>query len=500
MEETDSSIPPPEGGQPAALDRQTSFHGPYRTYRRRYFGLVVLTLLNIVSSLNWLSYSPVASFAADFFSTSLTGVNMFSNIFMIVYLIMSWPSAYILQRWGLRVGISISAMFSLLGTWIRYAACFSPDGTTRYAVACFGQVLLAVAQPFMLNAPATYAAAWFTENASSSFHMTCDGYTGIRLWVVCGKSEGCELKLISFAANPFGVALASLIVPFLCAQPNDIRFVSLIIAIITSTVSLPSFFIPARPPTAPSYSADAFLKEINSQNYLQGLSKLARNPGFLIICWCFATFVGLFSAMSTLLNQMVTPYGYSNDEAGIFGVCLVIAGLVGAAIMGPVIDKTKAHVLTLRCVIPIVAIMNIAFIFVVKEDNYAGIAVVCVLLGFFTFSLLPIALELGAECTYPIPESSSSSTLWFLSQLFSLIFLLAMNALCDPNGSPPNNYRSALIMEAVLACFAALLCVFYRSINLRMDAERRMVDQTGQLKKCPPSTNKCAFLPVRMLP
>jgi hypothetical protein len=36
----------------------------------------------------------------------------------------------------------------------------------------------------------------------------------------------------------------------------------------------------------------------------------------------------------------------------------------------------------------------------VKEDGYTGMMAICAVLGFFTFSLLPVALELSVESKF----------------------------------------------------------------------------------------------------
>jgi hypothetical protein len=36
--------------------------------------------------------------------------------------------------------------------------------------------------------------------------------------------------------------------------------------------------------------------------------------------------------MTTLIEQIVKPCGYTSDDAGVFGGCIIGAGLVGAAV------------------------------------------------------------------------------------------------------------------------------------------------------------------------
>lgn len=51
--------------------------------------------------------------------------------------------------------------------------------------------------------------------------------------------------------------------------------------------------------------------------------------------------VGVFYAISTLLNQIVlTHYKDAEEDAGNIGFCLVVAGTLGSLCFGIVLDKT----------------------------------------------------------------------------------------------------------------------------------------------------------------
>ncbi|RYC61582.1 hypothetical protein CHU98_g4627, partial [Xylaria longipes] len=54
----------------------------YKVYKRRWFGLVQLTLLNIVVSWDWLTFSPVSQYAAAYYGRSESDVNWFSTAFL----------------------------------------------------------------------------------------------------------------------------------------------------------------------------------------------------------------------------------------------------------------------------------------------------------------------------------------------------------------------------------------------------------------------------------
>jgi len=59
-------------------------------------------------------------------------------------------------------------------------------------------------------------------------------------------------------------------------------------------------------------------------------SILFGNRNYIVLFIAFSIGVGFFNSLLTLLNQIVAPHGYSNDDAGTFGAVFVAFGLVGA--------------------------------------------------------------------------------------------------------------------------------------------------------------------------
>lgn len=78
----------------------------FRTYKMRFFGLVVIALCNIASSLNWLAVAPIPNFSNDYFGgIGLTAVNWFSNVFMLVYIFAGPLSSYVYEHWDIKMGV-----------------------------------------------------------------------------------------------------------------------------------------------------------------------------------------------------------------------------------------------------------------------------------------------------------------------------------------------------------------------------------------------------------
>lgn len=212
---------------------------------------------------------------------------------------------------------------------------------------------------------------------------------------------------------------------------------------------------------------------------LPAVKQLLRTLEFWLILIPFSVYVGFFNSVSSLLNQILAPYGYSENEAGIAGGILILVGLIAAAIISPLTDRFKHYLGTIRVLVPIVAISYIALIF--APSSSLGIVpsyVVSAILGASSFAILPIVLEYLVEITYPFSPEIGSTLCWTGGQLLGGVFIVIQNALKARNtASPPANMRNALIFSAVIAVAAAPfpVCIglFGRDVRRRrLDADR----------------------------
>ncbi|KAL8748655.1 MAG: hypothetical protein Q9199_008123, partial [Rusavskia elegans] len=180
----------------------------YRVYKRRWFGLMQLVLMNIIVSWDWLSFSPVANTAAEYFSTTSSIINWLSTAFLFAFVVAAPFTIYALHTGGPRLALITSSLLILSGNWIRYAG--TRASPPNFPVTMFGQILIGLAQPFVLSAPTHYSSLWFSPRGRVS------------------------ATAIASLANPFGGALGQLINPFLATSPADIPYMTLYIALISS--------------------------------------------------------------------------------------------------------------------------------------------------------------------------------------------------------------------------------------------------------------------------
>ena len=77
---------------------------------------------------------------------------------MLAYLPMHFPSIYILEYKGLKLGVILGTIFSVVGAWIKCAL----NNDFKYAI--IGQTLMAIGHPFLFNSPSLLSAEWFSDD------------------------------------------------------------------------------------------------------------------------------------------------------------------------------------------------------------------------------------------------------------------------------------------------------------------------------------------------
>lgn len=412
----------------AGTSSETEDGGPkYKVYKRRWLGVLSVSLLNIMASWGWLSFSALTDNMQEFFGIATPGpINWLSTVILFSYIVISPLVWWTLKRYNIKVALIIGACFQVAGNWIRYGGMKSKN----FGVVMLGQILIGFGQPFALSSPTHYTDRWFTSSSRVSANA------------------------IMSLSNPLGGAIAQLVGPAIVTETPKLTTFVLITAGIASGCSLTALIVPANRPLPPCPSSEIVKMELT-----ESLKLLLTNPVFLCVFAMFSVYVGFFNAFSTYIYQIIGPYGYSSNEAGIAGAILIVCGIVFAAVMSPIVDRTHRFMLVIRIQVPFIAACYIGTIFMATESQQlVGPYLVCALLGAISFSLLPVFLEWNQEQTSPVDPGVSSSLLWIGGQFWGAIFIIVMNALRYPpdQGNPPENMKRALIFEAVITCVGAI--------------------------------------------
>ena len=385
-------------------------------YRYRWVILAVFALLNIVVEMHWVALAPVTSEAAAFYRVTPMSIGFLSMLFMLVYIIISMPASYIIDTYGLRPGIGVGA--GLIGVFGLLKGLYA----SNYAMVVLCQIGLAVAQPFILNAYTGLAAKWFpiNERATATGLAALSQYLGI---------------VVAMAVTPLVVNA--------CGIPG--MFLAYGIAAMAAAVLF--FLLFREQPPTPSSLADEKERLLVGA----GLRHIFHQRDMLLLFGLFFIGIGIFNALTTWIEQVLAPRGFSEEQAGIAGAAMILGGIIGASILPPLSDRMRRRVpfLLLCTVMSVPGLAGLAF-----AHSYPVLLCASFLLGFFTMSAGPIGFQYGAELCYPAPESTSQGLLLLAGQVSGAAFIYGMHAFRSEGGS----MTPFMVLFIVLTVVNAFLC------------------------------------------
>ncbi|KAJ3016564.1 UNVERIFIED_CONTAM: Major facilitator super domain-containing protein 7 [Siphonaria sp. JEL0065] len=304
-----------------------------------------------------------------------------------------------------------------------------------------GSAIIGAASPLSADAVTKAAAHWF----SGEGRLTANAIMGL--------------------ATPLGGAAGFLLAPMIVnGDPANVDTFNLVLFGMSLGLGLLSLLVFNSPPTPPSASAKQ-----GTIGFIEGLKQIRKNVSFWILCAVFTGVYCSFQVMSTYLSNYVIPYGFSENDAGNLGIAMVASGVVFAVIAGVVLDRIKKHQLALRVFSLIMFLGTVGFYLGTTGQTawltYLGSAFI----GIGGLPVMSIAFELGAECTFPVAEATSTGLLMTVSQVFSIIMLLLSNALKDEVTGKMSSGIASVIALSVVAVGGSLC---YKSENRRMILEQ----------------------------
>lgn len=84
---------------------------------------------------------------------------------------------------------------------------------------------------------------------------------------------------------------------------------------------------------------------------------------------------------------------FFKDQIGLYGVLIIVVGVVGAFVTGFIGNKYHKYKLLMLIFYAGVTISFIWFYFAIKPDNNVMMCFVCSFMGFTTTGILPVSLE-----------------------------------------------------------------------------------------------------------
>ena len=144
-------------------------------FKYRWVMLGVFMLVVATNQLLWISFAPITGAAAAFYGVSDLAIGLLSMVFMIVFIVISIPASWVIDTYGIRVGVGIGV--ALTGIFGLLRGLLAAD----YTWVLVSQIGIAVGQPFILNAITKIAGRWFPmrERATAAGLGSLAMYVGI---------------------------------------------------------------------------------------------------------------------------------------------------------------------------------------------------------------------------------------------------------------------------------------------------------------------------------
>ena len=404
---------------------------PYPAYR--FVMLSVVMLATIAIEIQWLTHAAVVRPAEVFYQgqfnpESFLNIDFLAMIYMLAFLVMSFPASYIIDTYGIKTGLTIGAV--LLGIFSLVKAIYAQSFTGII----IAQTGLAIAQPFLLNAVTAFTARWFPL-----------------------FQRGMAAGLLALAQY-VGIIIAMLVTPALVGSDPDLPgygsgfekmlWIYGVISVLAAIACIA--LVRERPKGVKAEAMERY-------PFFKGLGHILHNRDMLITMFLFLIGLGIFNAISSMTDSIAAQAGVK-DSDGLIGGLMLIGGIVGAIIIPTLSDKfRKRKPFMLLCIggmLPAVA--GMAFAGQLSPDPQGAYTISLIssfILGFFVMSAGPIGFQYAAEVSHPAPESASQGILLWVGQLTGMIFVAGMSV---KNNLYLGSFMTAFTILALLAFSAAI--------------------------------------------
>jgi cyanate permease len=397
----------------------------YKTYGYRWVMLSVYMIIIAVNQLLWITFAPITNEAVQHYGVSDLKIGILSMCFMIVYIVVSIPASWIIDTYGIKVGVGTGAVLTGLFGLLRGLV------PSNYNLLLMAQVGIAIGQPFLLNAITKVAARWFPieERATASGLGTLSSYIGILTGMI----------LTPWLVNGSGIA--------------SMLHIYGIFALISAAVFI--VFVRERPPVAPCRP-----DQEERALALDGLKLIFKNKDFNWLMFIFFIGLGAFNAVTTWIENILSPRGFTSVQAGMTGGLMIAGGILGALILPILSDHYRKRI---PFIIIALAGATISLIGITFAPSYVLVLISGMAFGFFLLSTGPIGFQYGAEITYPISEGTSNGFLLLVGQISGILFIFGMNSF---KSSSTGSMTRPLVLLIILMSVSLLFTTKIRESSL----------------------------------
>lgn len=396
----------------------------YRVYKRRYYMLFIYCLITLFNSMCRIHNNHYRIFIRDAYGAS----ELSSKLSSVLYPIMFTPgvivATIIYNKYSLRTGLIIAAALQAFG-WI-----FKTLINFGFFNLFIGQVLCALANPFIVLVTATFATTWFEDSK--------------RVMTIAIGATFHTLGIVD------GYGILSLLINFEEQDLDHMRYQIVNIFIVYAAVGwlilvLVLFTFQSEPEIPPSSSSSEFRDDDILGTYRQ----LFLNRNFMLLT---ASHIFYFASVASILINLATLdriFDLHEDYVSYIQLIFVGAGAIGNLVLGFILHKSRIYKTTNVLIGLIGALATWTLVFTLPLEtkwDYLSAG----LIGFFIFPSMANCYVYSSEIVYPLKESTCWGVFLWWGEIIGYLFAYAFWFLTRNVDTQKGGQLSVIAIVAIL--------------------------------------------------
>jgi len=345
--------------------------------------IVAYALVCAATQVLWLTYAAITTATARRYGVSVSAVGWLAEIFPLLYVVLAIPAGILLDRW-FRPALAAGGAMVALGGVVRL-------GGETFAWAMAGQIIVAVAQPVVLSAVSKLAGEYLPVDRRA---------TGIS---------------IGSAGNFVGMVVALLLGPTLGGHGQIERLLA--VEAVLAVIAALALALALRRPGHEGEEHAAI--EGSAARALWRLAPMRTLCGLVFVGF------GIFVALATWLQTLLHPAGVSEAAAGALLVGMVLAGIVGCAVLPPLVARRHAERGFMRTAVVVGCLGCV----VLGAAPWLGVRALAIMaIGVVLLPALPVILT-AAEQLAGAAAGTAGAIVWMAGNLGGLVVALLVQVL-----------------------------------------------------------------------
>lgn len=368
------------------------------------------SLLLGVNQFLWLTFATIVISTKTHFGVNEFFANLLTLMFPIVFVMLAIHSGKVLDNIGYKKIVSIAALLMLIGSIIRWL------GADYYWLVFAGQLLIAIAQPYITNAINQVTSDWFDKSQIATVTGVIMG--GMFLATALGAFAPAPLiKAFGFSGM-------------------------LLINVVITAMAVGGFLlVVAEKP-----------KQQDSAISLHEIESLLKNKRLWFISLAVFIAMGYFNGLSNWIAPILAPRGIDEATAGIITAMLIVGGILGALLIPLLSDYLQKRRIFLILATLVGASATYPLLYLTTGTSTLLLSFV---LGFFLLAGYPLLIAAAEDTVHASQAAKAVAMLMMMGNLGGVIVVLLMQGVKGLTGSwTPTGW--VLIIAVALATFLVL--------------------------------------------